>query len=128
MLTELIRKNKKFKAYLEKQEKLAGNRFESYLITPIQRIPRYEMLLGAAKKYTNKDQADYKLLIDALELVNKICHTNNKEMASYIGQKKKIELNELYGSKINLMLPQRKFLEEFNELHMIDVATDQPKE
>lgn len=62
MLTTLISKNQKFKEYLEEQEKLAGNRFESYLITPIQRVPRYEMLVGAAKKYTNKDQPDYPLL------------------------------------------------------------------
>ena len=128
MLDQLIKKNKKFNQYLSEQEKLAGNRFESYLITPIQRIPRYEMLLGAAKKHTNKDQPDYDKLTQALEKVKEVCNSNNKEMAAHTGQKRKIELQEIYGSKINLMLPQRNLVKEFHNLYMIDVATDQPKE
>ena len=128
MLTELIKNNPKFKKYLEEQEKLAGNRFESFLITPIQRIPRYEMLLGAAKKYTNKDHPDYDVLIKALDMVNKICHSNNKAMAAQTGQKRKIELHEIYGSKINLLLPQRNLIKEFKNLYMIDISSGQRKE
>lgn len=86
------------------------------------------MLVGAAKKYTNKDQPDYPLLCQAMELVKEVCNINNKEMANYIGQKRKIELNEMYGSKINLMLPQRNLVEEFPNLYMIDVETVQLKE
>lgn len=86
------------------------------------------MLLGAAKKYTNKDQPDYKLLTKACDLVHKICDENNKEIGLFIGQKRKIELNEIYGSHINLMLPQRNLVEEFPNLYMIDVDSDQPKE
>lgn len=64
MLTKLY-ENKKFNEFVIKQEKEAGGTFQSHLILPIQRIPRYEMLLGAAKKYTGKDQLDYKYLSDA---------------------------------------------------------------
>lgn len=127
MLKKLL-ENEKFKEFVIKQEKECQATIESHLILPIQRIPRYEMLLGAAKKYTNKDQRDYKLLTDAGELVHEICGENNKEIGLFIGQKRKIELNEIYGSHINLMLPQRNLVEEFPNLYMIDVETDQPKE
>lgn len=126
MLVELM-KNKDFNQYVIDQEK-GGNTFQSHLILPIQRIPRYEMLLGAAKKYTNKDQRDYKLLGDACDLVHEICDANNKEIGLFLGQKRKIELNEVYGSHINLMLPQRNLVEEFPNLYMIDVETDKPQE
>lgn len=63
-----------------------------------------------------------------MDLVKEVCNINNKEMAVWIGQKRKIELNEIYGSQINLMLPQRNFVEEFVNLYMIDVETYQPKD
>jgi hypothetical protein len=127
ILTQLIKKNKKFNTYVNEQEKEAGQRFESFLITPIQRIPRYEMLLSSAKKYTNKNQPDYEILTRALELVKEVCAANNKEMALYTGQKRKIELNDMFGTKINLLMPQRNLIEEFTGLYMVDIDTDQPK-
>jgi hypothetical protein len=128
VLTELVKKNKKFNDFVNEQERVAGDRFESYLITPIQRIPRYEMLLSSAKKYTNKDHPDYDKLSKALDLVKEVCAANNKEMALYTGQKRKIELNDMLGTKINLLMPQRNLIEEFTGLYMVDVDSDQPKQ
>lgn len=127
-LSKLMVKNKTFKEYVLKEEKKAGNSFESFLITPIQRIPRYEMLIGAALKYTNKDKSDYPKLQKAMELVHKVCEANNASMALYTGQRRKIELQEMFGDKINLMLPQRYLIEEFPNLYMVDVNTNQVKE
>jgi hypothetical protein len=127
-LSKLMIKNKKFKEYVLQEEKKAGNSFESFLITPIQRIPRYEMLIGAALKYTNKDKSDFPKLQKALELVQKVCQDNNRSMALYTGQRRKIELQDMFGDKINLMLPQRYLIEEFPNLYMVDVNTNQVKE
>lgn len=71
-LTQLIKTNTKFKDFVKEEEKKAGDRFESFLITPIQRIPRYEMLLNAALKYTKEDQSDYDKLKKAVALVHVI--------------------------------------------------------
>ena len=71
-LTKLMDKNKKFKEYILQEEKKAGLTFESYLITPIQRIPRYEMLLNTALKYTNKNKSDYEKLKKAADLVHEV--------------------------------------------------------
>ena len=50
VLERLMKKNRKFKLYIEIEEKSAMDRIESVLITPIQRIPRYKMLLDNALK------------------------------------------------------------------------------
>lgn len=73
VLEKLIKKNKKFKAYIEEQEKQAKQGIESYLITPIQRVPRYEMLLNSALKFTKKDAKDYKILESAAQKVHEVC-------------------------------------------------------
>lgn len=52
LLEKLMKKNRKFKLYVEIEEKNANDRIESVLITPIQRIPRYKMLLDNALKNT----------------------------------------------------------------------------
>jgi len=127
-LTELVKKNKKFKEYMLKQEKEAGDRFESFLITPIQRIPRYEMLVCSALKYTNKDYPDYAKLKKAKEMVHEVCMSNNKSMADFIGQKRKLELHELFGADINLLLPQRNFIQEFSGMYMVSVNSNLKKE
>ena len=73
VLEKLIKKNRKFKAYIEDQEKQAQQGIESYLITPIQRIPRYEMLLNSALKFTKKSAKDYEILESAAQKVHEVC-------------------------------------------------------
>lgn len=49
-------------------------------------------------------------------------------MALYTGQRRKIELQEMFEGKVKLMEPQRNLVEEFTDLYMVDVATDQKKD
>lgn len=86
-LTKLMKKNKLFKDYVLSEEASAGMTFESFLITPIQRIPRYEMLISSALKYTNEGEKDKPHLENAVNLVHKVWTENNKSMAMYTGQK-----------------------------------------
>lgn len=48
-------------------------------------------------------------------------------MAMYTGQKRKIELNELFGDKIDLMLPQRNLITQFDDLYMVDVNSKEKR-
>eukprot|EP01089_Gocevia_fonbrunei_P018180 TRINITY_DN6094_c0_g1_i1.p1 TRINITY_DN6094_c0_g1~~TRINITY_DN6094_c0_g1_i1.p1 ORF type:complete len:260 (-),score=47.96 TRINITY_DN6094_c0_g1_i1:73-852(-) len=59
---------KKFNAAVIEQEKLFGIRIgmEGYLILPIQRLPRYGLLIRELLKSTPKDHMDYNGLQDAL--------------------------------------------------------------
>lgn len=62
------------------------NNLESNLITPIQRIPRYELLIKEALKRTNKDYSDYGKLELALTKVIEVNAKNNNSMGQYIAE------------------------------------------
>ena len=48
-------------------------------------------------------------------------------MAKYTGEKRKVELNEMFGDKINLLQASRYLIEEFEDLYMADIKTDEVK-
>ena len=43
---------------------------DSFLIEPVQRIPRYCLLLSELLKYTDKSHADYENLVYSLKVVS----------------------------------------------------------
>lgn len=64
--------NSKFQAFLVEaaaNPKLGGQTLQSLLITPIQRIPRYNLLLQELLKHTPTTHEDYSMLHKALQLV-----------------------------------------------------------
>ena len=121
------RKYKKFKAYIIKAENAEGMGLESFLITPIQRIPRYELLLMSCKKFTNPGHPDLQLIEEALVMVREVNKSNN----SYIddeSQGKKQELHKMFKEYgVNLLLPQRKYLASYKELYVADVNHKEKK-
>lgn len=48
-------------------------------------------------------------------------------MAMYVGQKEKIELNHVFGDKINLLLPQRNLITKFDDLWIVDINSKKKK-
>jgi hypothetical protein len=58
-----------------------GLSLEDYMIYPVQRLPRYEMLLAGLKKYTTEDNVDYKNLCIALENIKDLNDTINEMKA-----------------------------------------------
>jgi hypothetical protein len=83
-LADLEVKYPEFKEFLVKQnEKSGGLGLMGFLIMPVQRLPRYELLLRALLKLTEPTHVDFQNLTDALEAV---VHVNQ-----YINQRKKEE-------------------------------------
>ncbi|KAL9646918.1 hypothetical protein ABK040_013777 [Willaertia magna] len=84
LLTEERKKNKKLNNFLENQKKLLreqGERItqlEGYIVTPIQRIPRYRLLLEDLLKNTPEHDFNRPQLEEALELI--------KNIAKYINE------------------------------------------
>jgi len=74
--------HKDFQKYINEQEKKKNMTLESYLITPIQWIPRYELLLIQCQKYTNKRREDYDLLSKSITLVWEVNRLNNSSMST----------------------------------------------
>jgi len=100
--------------FLEEQQKKALS-LQSFLILPVQRIPRYEMLLRDILKETGDDHAEYQSLQDALEQI--------KEIAAHVNESKRNIENlatvlDIHGkiqdknSDFNLVVPGRKLLKE----------------
>ena len=83
-LKEWRQKNEEFKAYLvsvEYTQEMLGQNLESLLMTPVQRIPRYVLLLTDLLKSTPNQHPDKQNLAGALEFIS--------ELAEYINEKKR---------------------------------------
>jgi hypothetical protein len=79
LLEELELKKKAVAVYTAAcQEECGGLTLTSLLITPVQRIPRYILLLQEAIKFTPEDHPDRKNLTDALVAVKKYADDMNK--------------------------------------------------
>lgn len=63
-LQELQDKNTKFKAFLDRTESRPDvqTKLNSLLILPIQRVPRYKLLLQQVLLYTSPSDSDFKIL------------------------------------------------------------------
>eukprot|EP01087_Luapelamoeba_hula_P013945 TRINITY_DN4027_c0_g1_i1.p1 TRINITY_DN4027_c0_g1~~TRINITY_DN4027_c0_g1_i1.p1 ORF type:complete len:897 (-),score=169.55 TRINITY_DN4027_c0_g1_i1:12-2702(-) len=75
--TNAKRANPTFKRFLleaeeNNKEKLNGHDIGAFLIRPVQRIPRYLLLLKDLTKHTEKDHADYATLHQAWEAIEKV--------------------------------------------------------
>eukprot|EP00475_Leptophrys_vorax_P011511 TRINITY_DN18070_c0_g2_i1.p1 TRINITY_DN18070_c0_g2~~TRINITY_DN18070_c0_g2_i1.p1 ORF type:complete len:570 (+),score=127.74 TRINITY_DN18070_c0_g2_i1:31-1710(+) len=79
-LTRLSKKHRRFKNFVLQQEEddaSDGLNLESHLITPIQRIPRYKLLLEQLIKYTEKSNPDYEPLEKALKQIESVANDIN---------------------------------------------------
>eukprot|EP01094_Clydonella_sp_ATCC50884_P001575 TRINITY_DN1118_c0_g1_i1.p1 TRINITY_DN1118_c0_g1~~TRINITY_DN1118_c0_g1_i1.p1 ORF type:complete len:1050 (+),score=372.95 TRINITY_DN1118_c0_g1_i1:256-3405(+) len=77
------RKSKPFSSFLEEkmETETKGLDIGSFLIMPVQRIPRYVLLLKEILKYTDADHGDYDSLRNAVEQM--------EEVATYVNEKKR---------------------------------------
>ncbi|EGC39000.1 hypothetical protein DICPUDRAFT_27726 [Dictyostelium purpureum] len=85
----------------------------SYLIMPIQRIPRYLLLLKELIKYTPMNHPDYQMLINAKENIKRVAdHVNESKMV--VENKRKISSIQESISQIpfNLMDKERTYIRE----------------
>jgi len=69
---------KKMKESFEKSQD--GKKLEAYLILPVQRIPRYVLLLGDLCKCTNKTHKDYDLVKQAHQKIENMLRILNNNM------------------------------------------------
>jgi len=101
-LLSLRKENERFRMfleYLEMKERLPP--LQSLLIMPVQRIPRYQLLIRDLIKNTHDTHPDYKLLNKALgKIANTAKHIND----SMNRQKRALKLHEIQG----LFIPNKK--------------------
>jgi len=77
---ELVKKYRTFpkvQAFLKRFEASPELPLESHLIQPIQRLPRYVLLLNQLQKHTDQDHVDYGNLVKASKVFKDICDRVN---------------------------------------------------
>lgn len=114
LLGKLVKRNPKFETFIAKVEKTPETRgldLQSFLIMPVQRIPRYVMLLADLLKHTPQEHPDHQGLSLALSKM--------KETGDHINEKKRESenLNKLMEIErslqgLTILEPWRRFVSE----------------
>ncbi|KAH8260604.1 hypothetical protein KR038_008482 [Drosophila bunnanda] len=115
LIQDLISKNPVFRKFLEKTESRpeVQRKLNSLMIVPIQRVPRYKLLLEQVLLYTSPADADYKLLKESVkEIEATASHINTcveeQEITQYL-----IHLqNSLVNRTPNIVKPSRRVIKE----------------
>jgi hypothetical protein len=91
-----------FRAFCKRMTLETGEQLQSLLIKPVQRIPRYRMLLESLLKYTPEKSSDYSRLKKALDsILVTASHVNQ----SIRDKQEKLEIMQLHQRFKDLNLP-----------------------
>jgi len=114
---EFTKKEKgKFVAFLkEVKEKGVIYDLTSLLILPVQRVPRYNLLLKDLVKHTWKDHIDYEDLVNANNEVEQIALYLNEKEREAVNLKRLFALDELFTGNPERLVsnPSRLYIEEY---------------
>lgn len=107
-----MRKNRKFQAFLEDlRERCNGASLMSYLIMPVQRIPRYVLFLRELLKKTLPSDPEYRALQEALHKVEETTKYVNEEKRAVENMTRLIDIQNLIkGTTTETMKPGRRFI------------------
>lgn len=81
-----IKCNKSFTGFLEQKDRVAalrGMSLHAHLLEPVQRIPRYRLMLSAMLDLTPKEHPDYECLMEALQIVSASATSINEAIRQY---------------------------------------------
>jgi len=84
----------------------------SFLIIPVQRVPRYVMLLTEFINNTDKSHPDYEDLSDSLNLMKNVADQINKSMKENENKLKCIELQNIFTEEVELVEAHREYVFE----------------
>lgn len=103
-----------FKDFVSKQETRpeVGRKLPSLLITPIQRVPRYKLLLREVLQHTSHKHKEYNLLQVCLVEVEKAARHINALIEEYEESQKLLKLQKCIVNPINLIKPGRKLIKK----------------
>lgn len=116
LATQELRKlesNNRFQNFLVDAVKEGAAQLSSLLITPIQRIPRYKLLIQEFKKKTPEGHPDNKSLTECLGKVAKVAMSINAEVKMRQNRDQLRELEAKFvGLKDTFISPSRRFIRQ----------------
>ncbi|KAI9358327.1 Dbl homology domain-containing protein [Zopfochytrium polystomum] len=105
VISDKMSKRPAFERFLKDMARLpecGGLRLDAFLLEPIQRIPRYKMLLEELMKYTDPEHPDFEKLNKAVNIVSQVASQMNE----------KVRLHEMFLEMLNI----QRSLVGFNEV------------
>lgn len=112
-----LKKNAQFQEFLNQRRRDpscgGGLDLMSFLIMPIQRIPRYRLLLEELKRFTRETDEDRNLIDEALVEINHIANYVNEAKREAESRSKIVEIqNWMSGEFDNLLSPGRHLIHD----------------
>eukprot|EP00029_Vermamoeba_vermiformis_P001685 TRINITY_DN118_c1_g1_i2.p1 TRINITY_DN118_c1_g1~~TRINITY_DN118_c1_g1_i2.p1 ORF type:complete len:446 (-),score=91.32 TRINITY_DN118_c1_g1_i2:217-1554(-) len=110
-----IQHKTKVQKYLKEKHKFPESEnysLSDFLILPIQRIPRYQLLLQELLKSTRKKHPDFKHLSAALTAVMQVASYINEQKKHYEETQLVYALQEKFVGKFDLVAPHRKIVKD----------------
>ncbi|KAJ1989053.1 hypothetical protein GGI25_002822 [Coemansia spiralis] len=87
-----------------------GLSFQSYLLLPVQRIPRYKLLLNDLLKHTPAAHIDRQSIADALRMIEDVAAFVNENIQEHEMTLSIIEIQRTLGLKESLLVPGRRLV------------------
>jgi FYVE/RhoGEF/PH domain-containing protein 5/6 len=116
----LEKSNEKFRKFLENGKKDPRSNkltLEMLLIMPVQRLPRYQLLIADLVRNTLPTHVDHQALSQALSKIESVNLHVNQSKRDQEGSAKLAEIQAMIKTAdmepVDLMLPHRRFLKEF---------------
>lgn len=112
-LDETNKSYRKLLANLKEDPNAKRRDIYDLFITPIQRIPRYSLLLGSLIDITEEDHPDYKDLVAAKALVEQVADVVNKRIEESNNRSEVVKINgKFLWTDVNILDPARRFIKE----------------
>lgn len=108
-----VENNDKFRRFLDEKmndPRCGGLSLESYLIMPIQRVPRYILLLEQLQKYTSEDHSDYVNIVEAIAKLSDTAKHFNEEVRKQENNARALRIQKQFNNSLNLVSPGRMYV------------------
>jgi hypothetical protein len=116
-MIDQLKKNAKFQTLVQEiQQKPENNQLDlaSYLIMPVQRVPRYNLLLEDLVKHTWNEHPDYEALVKARTQVAEVGKYLNEKKREAENLQKLMEITEaIIGDCPPIAEPHRSFINQY---------------
>nr|XP_022335356.1 rho guanine nucleotide exchange factor 39-like isoform X1 [Crassostrea virginica]XP_022335357.1 rho guanine nucleotide exchange factor 39-like isoform X1 [Crassostrea virginica]XP_022335358.1 rho guanine nucleotide exchange factor 39-like isoform X1 [Crassostrea virginica]XP_022335359.1 rho guanine nucleotide exchange factor 39-like isoform X1 [Crassostrea virginica]XP_022335360.1 rho guanine nucleotide exchange factor 39-like isoform X1 [Crassostrea virginica]XP_022335361.1 rho guanine nuc len=116
LLQEWRQKSSGFNEFIQNQEErpdMMGLKVNALLITPVQRVPRYKLLLEDLLENTQTDHHDFEELREAVQKVSDIATHINNHIKQHENFQKMLSIQKCFDkSAPKILTPGREFIKE----------------
>lgn len=118
LVNKLCDENSRFRAFIKKTEAKTMKKFLDFLILPVQRVPRYVLLLEVLIKYTDDSHPDFENLKKAYDEAKIAAGAINKKLEESQNRAKVVSIRNRFDDIIDdclsesLVQPHRVFFQE----------------